>query len=143
MLTKVAWSIRASGIFQVAPTFDYQGATASFSLLRGRVDGCVFRWNPGASVFSLWPCALIEGGAVQASMVRIHPTPNKSDGTSPWLAIGPLARAELAPAKGVTFELAAGPTFPIFADSYLFGASEVWVTPPVALTTSLGLVLRP
>jgi hypothetical protein len=140
-LGRVAWSLRTSGVFEIAPAFDFESTTASFSLLRGRVDGCVYRFHP-VQAFALWPCVLGEAGAVESSVVRLEP-PNRSDKTTPWGALGFFARAELIPASGVTIELSIGPSFPLSPAQYLFGEAQIGKASPIELATTLGLVLRP
>jgi hypothetical protein len=141
MLTRIAWSLRGSGVFETSPTFDFGGLDADFSLLRGRLDGCVYRFHP-VRAFSLWPCALAEAGAMEGSLLR-HEPPRASESTTPWGALGVFARAELAPANGITFELDVGPSFPLRPAKYLFGSKVLYDTPPAELSLALGLMLRP
>lgn len=120
-LSGLGWSFRAElsylTVTTVTATGSSSGPESDYKLVRGHVRGCVPTLQ--AAWFRLAPCAAVAGGGVFGRLTQGAGITEKSvTATGPWLDAGVTARATAFPLEWLSFEVEAGPTFPIVFPSF-------------------------
>jgi hypothetical protein len=145
---RLGWRLPGSSI--VAPSFDVSFARAStgtlsvpegeasFAWTVGRADACILGWPP-ASAARLAACARLEGGQLRAAGLGSQVTdPQAHD--RPWLAAGPLLRAEWALLRPLFLTADAASMVHVTDDRFYFvQQTTVRAVPLLGLEASLGL----
>jgi hypothetical protein len=116
----------------------FEGATARFTWLVGRVDACPIALHAGA--LRVEPCARVEVGTVEVASDHV---PRTDDVTSPWLAAGALLRAVWTVARPLFLEAEAGALLHVTSDRFfLLPDITVYQVPLVGGVAGLGLGVR-
>ncbi len=90
-------------------------ASASFTLTVGRLDACPATFRHG--LIRGTACVRVEAGALEAAGGNIA---GARSSVRPWLAAGPLARAEVSPIARLFMDFEAGALFRIYDDRFAF-----------------------
>jgi hypothetical protein len=128
--------VRAAFGYAASPSWTASDAPAGldpadggFRLLRGRVDGCVPRFEPTRGL-SIFPCARFELGAITATLAR-GTEPAGPDAENLWVAPGLLGLVVLEPVPELSLALALGATIPLQRARYLDTSVELYAAWPI------------
>jgi hypothetical protein len=91
------------------------GGAAAFTWTVGRLDGCATAWPH--EVVRVAACARVEAGILEADGAD---APSPQQRTRPWLAAGPLLRAEWTFAATLFLEAELGATLRVLDDRFFF-----------------------
>lgn len=111
------------------------GGTATFVLTVGQLDACPVAWS-GAAVRAT-ACARLEAGALDAAGGSVA---GAERSLRPWIAAGPMARAEWLLAPPFFLGAEAGALFRVIQDTFEFRPNiQVYRVPAVGLSAGAGL----
>jgi hypothetical protein len=141
----VGWRANVIGAFDPSFRLAYTGAaadvkvattgSAAFTWTVGRFDACLAEWSQGP--VRLAACARVEAGALK---VTASDVPGSETRVRPWLAIGPLVRAEWSFLRIVSLEVEIGlPLRPTNDRFFLRPDTTVYRVPVFAASGGVGL----
>ena len=107
---RVSFLRAATGSFE-APVH----ANASLTLTVGRIDACPLTFRHGLARATA--CVRVEAGTLEAAGGNIA---GARSSVRPWLAAGPLARAEASPIAPLFVDVEAGAVFRVYNDRFAF-----------------------
>ncbi|MGA7121551.1 MAG: hypothetical protein WBY94_15710 [Polyangiaceae bacterium] len=111
------------------------GGTATFILTAAQLDACPMAWSRAA--MHATACARLEAGALEAAGGNIA---GAERNLRPWMAVGPMARAEWSLAPPFFFDAEAGALFRVIQDNFEFRPNiQVYRVPAVGLGAGAGL----
>lgn len=116
-------------------------ADGGFRLLRGRVDGCVPRFEPTRTL-SIFPCARFELGGVTATLTR-DDQPAGPDAEHLWVAPGLLGLIVLEPLPELALALSLGASVPLLRSRYLETSVELYAAWPIVPQVGLEIGVFP
>lgn len=111
------------------------GGSATFTWTVGRIDACPVAWPRG--VLRTTACVRVEAGALEAAGADIVAARTR---LRPWVAAGPVARAEWSFVWAVFLDAEIGALFRVTDDRFVFLPSTlVYEVPLVGVSVGLGL----
>jgi hypothetical protein len=113
-----------------------EGGTADFTWTVGRLDACPIAW-PHTEI-RVVECVRVEAGALEVAAGHV-PAPLPQ--LRPWLAVGPVVRAEWSFLRWAFADLEAGLLVRVLQDHFYFSTLDqsVYQVPPVGVTAGVGV----